>query len=521
MFDYVIIGAGSAGCIMANRLSADGTKKVVLIEAGSKDSNLKIKIPAAFFRLFESKYDWGYYSVPQESLNGRKLFMPRGKVWGGSSSINAMIYIRGHRKDYDEWARMGCKGWSYEEVLPYFLKSKNNQRYANAYHGQAGELYVSEPINLHPLSKVFIEACETQGVKKTEDFNGEEQLGVGYFQTTTRNGKRWSAADAFLKPALNRKNLKVISEAYVTKIHFSNEKAIKIDYIQEKATYSLEIGNKLILCGGAINTPQLLLLSGIGPGKELQEMEIPVIKDLPVGKNLQDHPVVPFIFSCNQDVTLDTQETMMNLLKYFMYKKGPFTSNIAEAGGFLKSNPELNAPDLQWHFGPAFFVDHGRTRPKGNGFSAAPILVKPKSRGSIKLKSPNPMDYPLIDQNFFSEPDDMKALIVGCKKTMDVLLSEPFAPYRKKWYLPDRLLNTDEEIEYHIRQTVEALYHPVSTCKMGIDNTCVTNPDLSLKGFENVFIVDASVMPSIIRGNTNAPTYMIAEKGANMILNAL
>ncbi len=520
MFDYVIIGAGSAGCVMANRLSADDSKRVLLIESGSKDWHPYIKIPAAFFHLFETKYDWAYYSSPQQALNGRRLFMPRGKVWGGSSSINAMIYIRGHKEDFDEWEREGCKGWGYQDVLPYFLKSENNQRFSNYYHSQQGELFVSDPINANSLTDIFIQACETQGIRFIEDFNGEEQEGCGYFQTNTINGRRWSSADAFLKPVIKRKNLQIISKAYVTRIHFSGGKAISIDYIQGNESKSLSISNKLILCGGAINTPQLLLLSGIGPGNELQEMGIPVIKDLPVGKNLQDHPVVPFIFSCTQNITLDTQETIWNILKYLFTKKGPFTSNIAEAGGFFKSNPHLHAPDLQLHFVPAFFIDHGRTRPKGNGFSVAPILVKPQSRGSIKLSSLNPMDQPIIDQKFFSEPEDMQALIAGCKKTIDILLSKPFAPFRKNWFLPDRLLKTDEELESHIRQTVEALYHPVGTCKMGTDITCVTNPDLSLKGFDNVFIADASVMPSITRGNTNAPTYMIAEKGANMILNS-
>ena len=529
MFDYIIIGAGSAGCVLANRLTENPKIKVLLLEAGGPDKSMKISIPAAFSNLFKTEVDWAYETVPQKPLNNRKLFVPRGKTLGGSSSINAMIYIRGFPQDYDEWGKENS-GWKFEDVLPYFKKSESNQVFSNELHGVDGPMWVSNQINPNKLTNIYLKAAQECSYHITDDFNGNNPQGFGIFQCTQKNGKRHSTARAFLLPAMKRPNLKVITNALVTKIIIENRanvsdtfeparaKAIGVEFKLNGERKVEKAKHEVILSSGAINSPQLLMLSGIGDVEHLKEKGIKVVHHLPgVGQNLQDHAVIPVIYSCGKNITLDTIETPLNFLKWLLFKKGPLTSILAEAGGFVKTRPDLSAPDLQFHFGPAYFLDHGFVRPKGNGISHGPILIKPKSRGEIKLSSNSQEDYPLIDQNMLAEEEDRQTLIKGFRIADKILSALAFDLYRTKNFMPERKLNSDEEISAYIRETCEYLYHPVGTCKMGSDEMAVVDHQLKVHGIEGLRVVDASIMPSITRGNTNAPSIMIGEKGADLV----
>ncbi|MGB7441308.1 MAG: choline dehydrogenase [Coleofasciculaceae cyanobacterium] len=519
IYDYVIIGAGSAGCVLANRLSANPNINVLLLEAGQPDRKPKIHIPAAFCQLFKTEYDWGYYTEPQPHLNQRQLYWPRGKVLGGSSSINAMIYIRGHRHDYDHWHKLGNQGWSFDEVLPYFRKSENQERGADQYHGTGGPLNVTNLRQPNTLSLAFVQAGEEIGLDHSRDFNTPEPIGVGIYQVNQKNGQRHSAATAYLKPCLNRPNLTIYTNALVTSLLIENDRAIGVDYLQDAIRHQVQVRREVILCGGAINSPQLLMLSGIGSADQLQTLGIPVIKNLPgVGQNLQDHLIAGVIYQCNQPITLDKAGNFKDLLQYLFRKRGLLTSNIAEAGGFIKTKSNLATPDLQFHFAPLYFQNHGFVRREGHFFSLGATLLHPHSQGYISLHSSNFLEPPLIQPNYLTRTEDLECLISGVKLARKVIQTSAFTPYRGEEIFPGRAIQKDEEIANYIRDKVETLYHPVGTCKMGNDPMAVVNSQLQVHGMEGLRVVDASIMPTIITGNTNAATTMIAEKAADLIL---
>lgn len=520
MFDYIIIGGGSAGCVLANRLSENPSNQVLLLEAGGPDKDKYIHIPTAFYKLFRTPLDWGYYSTAQEALLGRRVFIPRGKVLGGSSSINAMIYIRGNKEDYNEWAALGNPGWSYNEVLPYFKKSEDQQRGENEYHGKGGLLSVSDPISPNFMSHLFLQASQEMQLPLNADFNGEKQEGFGLFQRTVKKGRRHSTAAAFLKPIIKKRtNLKVVTQATVLRLELNGKKVTGVTYELNGQQFTENAQKEVVLSAGAINSPQILLLSGIGPAQHLREIGIEVKHDLPgVGQNLRDHPFVVIAARLAKGRTLDTAENWINLLKYFVLRRGPLTSTIAEACGFVKTRPELPAPDMQVFFSPAFLIEHGFIRPGGDGFTLAPCLVKPKSVGELKLKSADPHEHPLINPNYLAAEEDMDAMIEGYKVAAKLLHSKAFKPYFRNYYRPHDRLHSVSEIKEHIRLNMEAMYHPVGTCKMGKDLMAVVDHTLKVHGLEGLRVVDASIMPTIIRGNTNAPTIMIAEKAADMIL---
>lgn len=521
-YDYVVIGAGSAGCVLANRLSADAERRVLLLEAGPPDKNLNIKIPAGFPKLFKSRVDWAFETEPQPHAGGRKFYLPRGKVLGGSSSINAMLYVRGHRDDYDEWASVSSDAWSYERVLPYFKRSEQQARLDDEYHGRDGPLTVSDQRSPRDPSNRFLEAAASLGYERTDDFNGARQEGVALYQTTQRRGLRASAATAFLAPARSRKNLDVVTDALVRRITFEGRRATGVECDVAGARRTFAVAREVILSAGAFGSPQILMLSGIGEAARLRSLGIEVVHDVPaVGKNLQDHLYALIAFRCAKDVTLDTAEKPQhifgNLFNFVFRRRGPLTSTVAEAGGFIRTRPELSAPDIQFHFAPVFFLHHGFTIPGGNGLSLGPTLLRPKSRGEVRLKSNDPSAAPIIDPHFLEHDDDVRTLAEGFRIGWRIMKAPAFAEYALQPFLPEQELGSDEALFEHIRETAQHIYHPVGTCRMGNDAASVVDPELRLRGIENVRVADASVMPTITRGNPNAPTYMIAERAADIL----
>lgn len=517
-FDYIIIGAGSAGCVLANRLSAQAEVSVLLLEAGGPDRHPFIRIPAAFSKLYKSKLDYGFYTEPQAHAANRRLFSPRGKTLGGSGSINAMIYIRGHRSDFDAWAAAGNQGWSYNEVLPYFLKAENNANFNDAYHSQAGPWHISLPKAAHPLTHAYLEAGAAAGLPILADMNGAQDEGVGLHQLNQHNGARHSPAHAYLLPARGRSNLTIKTGVRVDKLMLEKQKVVGIEVALHGKTQQIRAKREVILSAGAYHSPLLLQRSGIGEGNCLQRLGIAVQHDLPgVGHNLHDHPVAPLIYRVPKGASLDGADTPWNLLRWLFTRQGPFASNVAEGGGFLRTVPESDAPDIQLHFAPAFFVDHGFSRPPGNGMSLAPILLRPKSRGSIK-PHPTKAHLPVIDPQVFSNPDDLVTLREGFKRAYEIMEASPLKPWRQMPFMPHHRLGSDHEIENYLRETAELLYHPVGTCRMGNDEQAVVDAQLRVHGLTGLRVVDASIMPQIVSGNTQAATIMIAEKGADLIL---
>ena len=525
-FDYIIVGAGSAGCVLANRLSANPSLNVLLLEAGGKDNKLEIPIPGAFYRMYQTKVDWDYHSTPQPGLNGRSLFMPRGKTLGGSSSINAMIYIRGHRVDYDSWAEHGCPGWDYDSVLPLFKRSEEFRDHHNPeYHGKDGGLTVSQPNHPSPLSDRFIKAGQEAGIPHNPDFNGPEQEGVGFYHTTIRDGRRCSTAEAFLKPVMSRPNLKVLTGAETQNLIIDDGRVKGVRYRKGRKQAEAYAQAEVILSAGAIGTPHILLKSGIGPAQELKDKGVEVVLDSAgVGLNLQDHLFAPVVVSNLERNSMDPIDRpthiLQHLFKFFFSSSGPLTSNLAEAGGFVKSHPALPAPNIQFIFAPCYFVDHGFVRPKGHGISVCSTLLHPASRGSIRLRKGNPTAYPEIDPGHYREDIDMEHMKAGVRLVQKILNTKALSGNVGSWYSPSQPWSDDSELEQWIRNTSEALYHPVGTCKMGQDELSVVDPELRLRGLSGLRIADASVMPTIVRGNTNAPTIMIGEKAADLILGS-
>jgi choline dehydrogenase len=525
VYDYIIVGAGSAGCVLANRLSEDPAAKVLLLEAGPSDWHPFIHTPAGLAKLVGKKgVNWDYTTAPEPGLGGRLLWWPRGKVLGGSSSINAMCYIRGHARDYDEWAELGAQGWHWDNVLPYFKRSEGNQRGASEFHGGDGPLGVSDPIHKNPLSEVFLRAASQAGHAPSDDFNGARQEGFGWYQTTTRGGARSSSARAYLKPVRKRPNLTVITGAAASRVTIENGRATGVVYsVGGKGAFCEGASREVILCGGAINSPQLLMLSGIGPAAHLRQHGIDVVSDLPgVGGNLQDHLDVCTLQRCTQGLSYDGLSDAAVALQYYLFKKGPGTSNIAETGGFLRSSlADDERPDIQFHFVPAQLDDHGRNRLPGNGYTLHACGLHPRSRGRIYLASASAADKVRIEAGYLSDPDgyDMKVMLEALRLSREILAQPAFEAYRGEELMPGAKVQDEEALAAFIRRKAESIYHPVGTCRMGRadDPDAVVDPQLRVRGVEGLRVVDASVMPKLVGGNTNAPTMMIAERAADLI----
>lgn len=516
MYDYIIVGAGSAGCVLANRLSEDPSVRVLLIEAGATDSKPEIHIPIAFATLFQTSYDWAYVTETQPHLNNRQIDWPRGKMLGGSSSMNIMVYIRGNELDYDQWRESGNAGWGFADVLPYFKKAERQQRGASAYHGAGGPQYVSDPRSPNILSRTFLAAGVEAGLSRNDDFNGASQEGVGLAQVTQKRGMRNSTADAYLRPALRRPNLVVLTDTLVQRVLFDGKKASGVACVREGHEEEFQACREVILCAGAINSPQLLLLSGIGPAEQLQAHGISVLEPLPgVGENLQDHLLVPVCYTCARPVSLASAKSLGNLLKFILFKKGPLTSNIGEAGGFYKTRPGLPAPDLEMAFTPASYLDQAH-----HGFTLGPILLAPESRGYLALRSSDAHQPLLIQPNYLEKHADLEVLLAGVKLARRIAGTQALAPYRGEEFSPGSQAQSDEDLAEFIRGYATTVYHPVGTCKMGNDEAAVVDSELRVRGVQQLRVVDASIMPTLVRGHTNAAAIMIAEKAADLIKDA-
>jgi choline dehydrogenase len=521
VYDYIIVGAGSAGCVLAARLSADPGVSVLLLEAGPVDDADEIRAPAALSRLFQTTYDWNYQTVPQHRAAGRSIYWPRGKVLGGSSSMNAMVYIRGNRHDFESWRdEHGCTGWGYADLMPYFRRAEDNSRGASAYHGAGGPLAVTNPRYKSQACAAFIAAAEEQGAKRNEDFNGDSQDGVGWYQVTQRNGRRCSAATAYLRPSMSRPNLTVRTGALATKVITENDHATGVAYLHRGEPKVARANGEVILSGGAINSPQLLMLSGIGPADHLIEMGIDLVAESRgVGANLVDHPVVPVIWSTPRVRGLWEKSGNAGALRWQLTHRGPLTSNVAESGGFAHSEPGLPAPDLQLHVLPAAYRDQGLADPAQRAMTILVGLVDVASRGRIKLRSEDPRHRPAIDPGYLSDGGDGRALAAGLKMTREFVTARSMAAICQGELAPGPHIRSDAELLDYIRASVVTLYHPVGTCAMGGDSRwhSVLDPELRVRGVSGLRVVDASVMPSVPRGNTNAATIAIAERAADLI----
>jgi choline dehydrogenase-like flavoprotein len=522
-FDYVVVGGGSAGCVLAARLSEDPATRVCLVEAGPSDASAVVATPAGVALMLPTRIrNWAFQTVPQEGLFQRRGYQPRGRMLGGSSSMNAMIYMRGHPLDYDDWAAGGASGWAWRDVLPYFLRSENNERGASELHGTGGPLNVADLRSPNPFARLFVEAAKEAGLPANDDFNGPVQEGVGLYQVTQKGGERWNAARAYLHPAMTRPNLAVYTEAHALRVVFQGKRATGVEVWRAGRSEPLGAAREVVLAAGAFQSPQLLMCSGVGPGEHLRALGITVVHDAPgVGENLQDHPdyVVNRKVRSTELVGLSLAGSLRlarELVRYVRERRGMLTSNFAEAGGFVKSEPGIERPDLQLHFVIGMVDNHNRTLHFGHGMSCHVCVLRPKSRGTVRLASADAREAPLIDPRFLAEPADLAGLMRGFKLVRRILDAPALAAFPSTELYTARA-SDDAEIERAIRARADTVYHPVGTCRMGSDARAVLDPQLRVHGVERLRVADCSVMPTLIGGNTNAPAIMIGERAAEFL----
>lgn len=525
MWDYIIVGGGAAGCVLANRLSTDDRAKVLLLEAGPKDRNPFIHMPIGFSFLMKGPLTWGYSSTPQKNCNDRSILLIQGRVIGGCGSINAMIYTCGVPADYDRWANEdGCPGWSFKDVQPYFIQAEDNERLASPFHGYGGCQGVSDPITPLTLSKAFVKAAQEFGLPFNSDFNGENQEGTSLFQTFTRDAKRCHSATGYLRPATNRKNLQVKTGYVVTRLVVENGKAVGVEVSKKGRREILKTSREVIVSAGGINSPKLLLQSGIGPKDHLSQHNIKVVADIPgVGQNLHDHYDMDCVYELNGPYSLEKYNKLhwkfWTGLEYLLFKSGPVTSNAVEGGAFSYANKDDVSPDIQFHFLPAAGVD-AEVDPVASGFGCTinSYFLRPRSRGSVKLQSSDPTKHPLVDPNYLDDPYDVERTIDGINQARDIMSQQALSPYIKGEHLPGPQVKTKKDVEEYARQFGRTSYHHVGTCKMGTDDMAVVDPHLKVRGVDGLRVIDSSIMPSIVSSNTYAATVMIAEKGSDLIL---
>ncbi len=521
-FDHVVVGAGSAGAVVAARLTEDAGVRVLLLEAGPEPDADEITVPAAFSALFKTKWDWNYTTTEQKQLHARRTYWPRMRALGGCSAMNAMIYVRGNRADYDGWRDAhGCAGWGYDDVLPYFLRAEGNTRFGAPFHGQDGPLHVEDRRFNHPLTTAWVASAVAAGFAPTDDFNGADQEGAGLYQVTCRRGRRWHVGKGYLAPARRRPNLTVRTRALATRVVVEGGRAVGVAYRRGREEEVAYADGEVVLAGGAVNSPQLLMLSGIGPADHLRTLGVDVVVPLPgVGENLHDHPAVPLIWHTRGTTDLAEANTLGNVARAKAWGTGPLVSNIGESGAFWRSRDGLTAPDLQAHVAPTGFWDNGLHEPTTRKLTVAPTLVSVASRGRLRLRSADPQWHPDIDPAYYDAQEDLDAMVAGIHRMLETVLTGPVAAFVDRPFMPVAAAGgvpTDAEVVEHVRSQTQTLFHPVGTCAMGTGEQAVVDPELRVRGIDGLRVADASVMPVVTRGNTNAPTVMIGEKAADLL----